>query len=635
MIGNKRRSIRRQIFAFIWRILMISRPKLQETGRLTQIASRAACYLLIGACMLCLPAKSQSVPPSIFFTDITSGPNTGGENVNGYSGAYVTIYGNNFGSSQGSSAVTLNGQTCLRVVSWGGSYLWYQKLVVQLGANCTSGGLAVRTQAGTSNAVSFAVRSGNIYCISTGGNDSNNGKFPSSCWATMANAALRMTAGDTVYLLNGVKNVSTTQFSAVVNIMGNPGGSASMPIAFVAYPGATATIGDLNNSTYAIRVPQVGDNPAYYVIAGLTIRGNEAMDVFSADHWSIIGNDMSCTTNGWSCFHANGSTNLYLYGNNVHDIHGAAKLYHAVYFTTDTNHVWLGWNLVDPDPSHTGAAGCRGVQFYSTGGSDQYDLHVHDNIIRDTVCDALNFATINPDQGTVEAYNNVIYHAGTGPDPDGLADYSCIYADSASSPRTPVALYNNSLYDCGARGFSGLSGAFKTGIPIQLRNNIAYMTNGGEAYINGSCSNLSGGNNIWFGNGSDPCSSNLSKDMGVNPAYKSATDLHLTSGSSAIDKGQAIGGLTRDITGVPRPQGGGYDVGAYEYSNGTATGKQPTCDLNADGVVNSLDVTIAINQALGIGGYNNLSLTQDGGWSVVDVQRVINAADGQACRIGP
>jgi hypothetical protein len=113
-------------------------------------------------------------------------------------------------------------------------------------------------------------------------------------------------------------------------------------------------------------------------------------------------------------------------------------------------------------------------------------------------------------------------------------------------------------------------------------------------------------------------------------------DLHLTSSSPAIDKGQAISGLARDITGVPRPQGGGYDVGAYEYFGGTSTpAKLPTCDLNADGVVNSLDVTIAINEALGIGSYNNLSLAQDSAWTVVDVQRVINAADGQSCRVGP
>src|SRR6267378_4552079 len=66
---------------------------------------------------------AQTPPPIIFFTDLTSGPNSGGESVSGFSGAYVTIYGNFFGPSQGSSTVTLNGANCLRVVSWGSTWL--------------------------------------------------------------------------------------------------------------------------------------------------------------------------------------------------------------------------------------------------------------------------------------------------------------------------------------------------------------------------------------------------------------------------------------------------------------------------------------------------------------------------------
>src|SRR6476646_6620746 len=39
----------------------------------------------------------------IFYSDLTSGPNSGGENDKG---AYVTIWGNGFGASQGGSTVT-------------------------------------------------------------------------------------------------------------------------------------------------------------------------------------------------------------------------------------------------------------------------------------------------------------------------------------------------------------------------------------------------------------------------------------------------------------------------------------------------------------------------------------------------
>jgi chitodextrinase len=58
------------------------------------------------------------------------------------------------------------------------------------------------------------------------------------------------------------------------------------------------------------------------------------------------------------------------------------------------------------------------------------------------------------------------------------------------------------------------------------------------------------------------------------------------------------------------------------------------CDLNGDGVVNNLDVQIAVNQALGISPCGTADLRQNSQCSVVDVQRVANAASGRACRIG-
>jgi hypothetical protein len=65
----------------------------------------------------------------------------------------------------------------------------------------------------------------------------------------------------------------------------------------------------------------------------------------------------------------------------------------------------------------------------------------------------------------------------------------------------------------------------------------------------------------------------------------------------------------------------------------TALGK-PSCDLNSDGVVNVLDVQIAVNQSIGAEPCGSADLNQDGVCNGEDVQRVANASLGQACRIG-
>jgi hypothetical protein len=58
---------------------------------------------------------------------------------------------------------------------------------------------------------------------------------------------------------------------------------------------------------------------------------------------------------------------------------------------------------------------------------------------------------------------------------------------------------------------------------------------------------------------------NISSDP---PSFVDALggDFHLQAGSPCIDKGTSEGAPDTDIEGTPRPQGGGYDMGAYEYA---------------------------------------------------------------------
>jgi hypothetical protein len=516
-----------------------------------------------------LPGLAQT--PTIFFTDLTSGPASGGENGGG---AYVTVYGNFFGASQGS--VVIGGVTASNYKVWGPPWLWYQKLTFQVPNNVPQGAttIQVNTANGKSNSIPFTVRPGNIYCVSPAGADSSSGRFPSSCWKSIPQAKSSMAAGDITYLENGVSQPSTDDYNASLAI--STGGSAASPIALVAYPGATASIGS-DSMPYGVRTPQVSGSKDFWIIAGLTLRGQDALDLAYNTGWRVIGNDLSCPQGSGqsACLHTDTNTNLSVYGNYVHNVGDQAgaidKYFHAVYFTTNTNHVWVGWNEVAPNPQKsTVSGGCRAIQFYSTGGSDQFDLHVFSNLVHDAICDGINFATVDASKGPVEAYNNVVYHVGTGPDPgNGSSNYSCVLAGSSGSPSAAVQLYNNTFYDCGPRKTSD-AGAIAPDTPIQARDNIVYAL-AGESYINPNApiSGLTGSNNLWYGASSAPGST--SGNVTANPLFvnPSAFDFGLQLNSPALRAGINTG-LTTDFLGATR-LAGVYDIGARTNGSGVAT----------------------------------------------------------------
>lgn len=519
-----------------------------------------------------ISASAQSVAPRIFFTDLISGPNSGGESVSGFAGAYVTLYGNNFGSSQGTSTVTWNGLSCLRVVSWGTSYMWYQKVVVQLGPACTngSGNFVVTVGGSASNGVSFTVQAGNIRCVSTTGNDGNAGTFPSSCWAGIRKAATTIAAGDVAYIQNGVTLTGLDNFSSTLWLGDSGSGTAGSLKSLVAYPGATVTIGTPTDQGIGIRGSNFHGANHFWLLAGLTVRAiGAAYDTLAVDGWRVVANDMSCPNgNGQSaCFHTDTTTNMQFYGNNVHDVgttNGAIdKFYHAVYFTTNSNHIDVGWNTVAPNPSGvTTAGGCRAIQFFSTGGSDQFDLHVHDNLVHDSICDGINFATVNADAGVVEAYNNVVYHVGTGPDPsNGAANYSCYNVGSSASRTNAVQLYNNTAYDCGSRRVLD-SGGYTLPAKTVMTNNVTQQLSG-ETYLSQvGGGNLSGSNNEWFGVGNGP--TQTTGNVNADPLFVSApTNLSVRSNSPALKAGTTSHVPVTDFIGAVRPNPPA--IGAFEF----------------------------------------------------------------------
>jgi hypothetical protein len=534
------------------------------------------------AMILCSVAgvQAQSSAPVIFFTDVTSGPNNGGQNGNG---TILSIYGKQFGVTQGGSTVTVGGAAVASYLTWGTLIpggTGVQKISVAIGANAKTGAVVVHTAQGDSNAnITFTVRSGNIYCVSNTGSDATgHGTFPAGCFKTMPYAVHNaMAAGDITYVMDGV--VAKTQdpfrtYSAPLSIVES--GTQTNPMALIVYPGATVTVdGSGSGLSLGIRTPNVSPctstGCSWWVVAGFNIIASQCMNL-NSPNWRVIANDMTAPMGGnlSACVEVMDVPFVDMFGNHFHNIGNSStsKTYHAVYYSSGSNasHENFAWNSIHD------VLGCRGFQIHVDGGATMTDIHVHDNLIYNIRCDGINFSTVNPDGGTVEAYNNIIYHAGMGPDPtDGSSSYACIrIAGSASTGK--VQIYNNTMYDCGSGGTdSSTAAGIEAGIKTNVTNNIIYeLTRGTIFATTDGCGSVSGQDNDSFGV-SNACAANMTGNMSSNPMFSNPAigDFHLLSGSPMVGGGIAVSGLFMDYDANPRPSTGAIDVGAFEFASVT------------------------------------------------------------------
>lgn len=106
-----------------------------------------------------------------------------------------------------------------------------------------------------------------------------------------------------------------------------------------------------------------------------------------------------------------------------------------------------------------------------------------------------------------------------------------------------------------------------------IKNNIFYNQPGNIIYAKGDNQPISGRNMVYRDDGHpiDTTSTYISiNDLfwGIDPLFVNpqAGDYHLQPGSPAIDAGYNLGDLVpNDFAGILRPQGKGYDLGAFEY----------------------------------------------------------------------
>jgi hypothetical protein len=119
------------------------------------------------------------------------------------------------------------------------------------------------------------------------------------------------------------------------------------------------------------------------------------------------------------------------------------------------------------------------------------------------------------------------------------------------------------------------AGADPGGEDVSERNAILNNTvfgNGGPALRVGIARVTRIVNNILWSNGIDVIADGgihtvIGSNLALDPRFsdEEAEDLRLTPASPAVDAGTALPEVPEDHDGRPRPLGGGFDIGAYEY----------------------------------------------------------------------
>jgi len=539
---------------------------------------------------------AQTPTPHLFFSDLVNGPNSGGQ---GNNGAFVTLYGNYFGSNP---TVTVGGGQAI-VTMPPSSYLWYQKMTIQLGALAQTGNIVVSNSNGTSNGLPFAVNSSSIYFVATTGSDSAAGSYTAP-WKTLLHAVQTTGAGSIIYGMTGVSQTADDGTGWDTSMLLRQTwcqGTAASPKALIAYPGATVTVGTTGTSpSYGIRATDSsgGACGGNWVIAGLTLRGIQPIQTAGpSTNWRIIGNDVSNpqasgNNGGGSALGVEQSTYTEVLGNNGHDMNLAStdRLQQAFYPGTDSNYLELAWNMIE------NAKGRAGIQIHSSplssgNGYVMYSISIHDNVVHDIAEEGIIVDTVDPSKGPVTVYNNVVYNTGQ----DGQSDGAIYRADSSDYDTSQgvgsgyVDFYNNTIFAYTTAG-PGFGDSFEVAqgqaLIDRLRNNIILSSGGDYFDVTNStnnegcattssasaCPNFTGSNNLLYGNGAATFPNVITGSINANPLLVSPStgDAQLQAGSPAIGAGVFISGLTADIEGELRPQSGAPDIGAYQYGSASA-----------------------------------------------------------------
>ena len=452
------------------------------------------------------------------------------------------------------------------------------------------------------------------YYVATNGNDANDGSSAKP-WRTIQKAASTVTAGAAVHVRSGTYN----EIIAVAN-----SGTAGAPITFQPDAGAKVVIdgtgftdgsvvhsgAGLFNLRHKSYINILGFNFVHSYGAGVVLDGG--------CHHIKIGNNTFDSDFGWNPILAwewasdpnqRDLHDLEIHGNYIHRSFLPTP-YKWKYFQPTQpwaemislrggRNISIHHNVIDYNQLGEGIAlgyGTHDVQIYGNmisnttscaiyvdgsyaGGTDSSrvvrNIDIHHNRVHCPDAWAMALANEAVHDGaagtdTVNIYNNVVYGSRQAL---AIGCWGPYWTGGKSAYIKNVTVINNTFYDCNLQGGPSvaINKAFNwdkkhpniTVSNVVFRNNLIFK---GSVEVG-----THGGNPLVAAdhNGLDPSATVFGAGPVVgNPQFADAAkgDFHLSAGSPFIDKGSATGAPAADFDGVKRPQGAGFDIGAYEFT---------------------------------------------------------------------
>lgn len=489
--------------------------------------------------------------PRIFFSDLLSGPNTGGQDDQG---AFVTIYGKGFGAAQGSSTVTVGAGEVASYPIWTDT-----KITFQLGQAAESGDIVVHVpNLEPSNGMPFQVRAGGLLFVSTAGSSAGDGSFANPL-ADLGAAKRLMQPGDVLYAMDGVTATAADGPGAALCLSPHYGcetaeATAESPMAIVAYPGAVVTVGcqQAGCPSHGVRM-----YASHWTVAGLHLVGSadtyaSAVTLERAENdplsegQRLVGNDITSSYYGVAIM---GGRGCKLLGNEVHGMPNSA-IYHGGW--GESADIEIAWNVV-----HDLGADAFGIKAYGHTAEDHLTgLRIHHNAVYNTQSPGI---LVGGSDGAVPwvydaiISDNLVWNV--------LGQYSAgirIGNSGVDETELDVTIVHNTVAS------STHSLAIDACQTARVQNNL-FVQSGGS-YIHGELGvgQYTIDHNGYFGGDGAPAQDSAPIEGDPRLVDAAAGDFHLQPGSPAIDSGIDAGILV-DFDGLLRPQGAGFDLGAYEF----------------------------------------------------------------------